>query len=85
MFLNFRSRANQLGIVSILLSLAFWIYAYVPRDPAHSRELRIEIPLGALALAMLTALAAGIRGSRWWFLALAGPILRGMLIMSARA
>jgi hypothetical protein len=85
-FLNLRIRANQFGITSILLSLAFWVYVYLPRDAAnpHRFDVRVEIPLAALARALLTALIAAIRGSKWWLLALVGPVFGGMLILSLR-
>jgi hypothetical protein len=86
MLLNIRSRANQLGIVSVLLSLAFWVYVYLPRDAVnpHRFDVRVEIPLTALALALLTALVAAARGSKWWLLALAGPVFGGILFLSLR-
>lgn len=81
-----RSRANQFGITSVLLSLAFWVYVYLPRDASnpHRFDARVEMPLAALSLALITALVAAKRGSKWWLLALAGPVFGGMLVLSLR-
>jgi hypothetical protein len=86
MFLESRRIANAFGIASILLSLGYWVYMYIPTDWPH--EGRFEVSLVGLVTilcsALVTALIAGLRGSRWWFLAAAGPICGAMFLLSLR-
>jgi hypothetical protein len=81
-------RGNQLGIVSVILSVAFWVYSSgsssVSQD-AFTRSpyvLYVLLP-GTLVAAALAAIAAAFWGSKWWLLALLGPLLGTMLLLSA--
>lgn len=86
MFLGSRKIANAFGMSSILLSVGYWIYMYIPTNWPH--EGRYELSLVALVTmlcsALVTALIAGLRGSRWWLLAAAGPICGAMFLLSLR-
>ena len=80
-------RANLLGAVSVFLSLAFWAYAdsgIGPNAFTQSPYVIFVLLPGTLAIAALIAVVAALLGSKWWFLALIGPVSGALLLYSAR-
>jgi hypothetical protein len=75
-------QANWFGITSIIFSLAFWIYAHAPLPHQHSVYIDAAL-VGIMSCAIPTALIAAWRGSKWWLLALLGPLLGWVLILTA--
>jgi hypothetical protein len=78
MLLVLRKRTNWIGLGSLLLSLAPWIWVRVesPYD--------IVAIVSALVLASALAILAASLGSRWWFLALLSPVSGAALLLSLR-
>jgi hypothetical protein len=83
MQLALRKRANSIGFSSILLSLVPWIW--VRAVTGIESPYNIIGLAGALGLSLILAILAAILGSRWWFLALLGPLCGAMLLFSLRA
>jgi hypothetical protein len=83
--LNVRSKPNKLGIVSVSLSVLFWFYVDSNFGPsAFTRRPCVEFVLlpGVLMGASIAAVIAAALGSKWWLLALIGP-LSGAMMLSA--
>jgi hypothetical protein len=79
-------RGNLLGLSSVILTLAFWIYAHSSIGPnAFSRSPYVNYILlpGMLVVAALVAIAAAFQGSKWWLLALVGPASGALLLFTA--
>ena len=83
---NLRSRANQLGIVSVLLSILFWFYVrsgFGPNVFTKSPYVEFVLLPGILVGATIAAIVAAMLGTKWWLVALIGPLAGAMLLMSA--
>jgi hypothetical protein len=84
--LNFRSRANQLGIFSVLLSILFWFYVrsgFGPNAFTQSPYVWFVLLPGVLVVAAIAAIVAALRGTKWWLVALIGPLTGAMLLLGA--
>ena len=83
---NPHSRANQLGIFSVLLSVLFWFYVRSGFGPnAFTKSLYVWFVLlpGVLIAAAIAAIVAALRGTKWWLVALIGPLAGAMLLLGA--
>lgn len=81
-----RRWSNYLGVISIALSVLFWVYvrANFAPDALLGNVYVVFFTLwGLIALAAVTATLAGIGGTKLWFLALFGPVWGVMLMLSA--
>lgn len=84
-------RGNLLGIISVVLTVIFWVYVdYV--DPKIGPNVFLNSPYvlyvfwpGLLVVSALFAIAAAFQGSRFWLVALLGPALEALLIWTASA
>jgi hypothetical protein len=86
--MNVRSRLNQFGIASVALSALFWFYVRLRFGPnAFTQSPHVEFVLwpGILIAAAIAAAVATLRGTKWWLLALLGPLPGAALILSAGA
>jgi hypothetical protein len=85
MFLKAQVKWNTSGILSVLISVASWIYWdwIPPRYLPHSHHLAVIMGPGAIISASAFAGAACSRGSKWWLLALIGPISCALLLLTA--
>ena len=87
MLLDLHKRANGMGVLSVLLSLAFWTYVMLPAEPGVSPASPYVVFLvlpGVLAISLISSVAAAILGSRWWSLATLGPLCGAMFLLSLR-
>ena len=80
--------ANCVGILSLILTTVFW--AYVESNVGPNRFTKSPYVLfavlpGMLVAAAIAAIAAAFLGSKWWFLALAGPLAGAILMFTASA
>jgi fatty acid desaturase len=76
------SQGNRLGVMSLVVSTMPWFYDMARWLP-DSRYARIIFgPFAVLAAAALAG-AAAAHGSRWWLLALVGPLAGIMLLLTA--
>jgi hypothetical protein len=86
MLMKNKRRGDQLGIVSLVLTVAFWIYVKSGIGPnAFTRSpyvLYVLLP-GMLVVAALVAAGAAFQGSKWWLLALVGPASGALLLFTA--
>jgi hypothetical protein len=83
---NIHSRANQLGIVSASLSIVFQIYVgsgFGPNAFTESPYVEFVLLPGVLVAATITAIVAALRGTKWWLLALIGPLTGAILLLTA--
>jgi hypothetical protein len=81
-------RGNYLGVISIALAVAFWIYADSGVGPnAFTRSVYVIFLLlpGVLVASALSAVVAAFWGSKWWLCALLGPASGALLMLSASA
>lgn len=80
------ARGNQFGVASILCTLVFWTYISIPilasRVPAGPYVTFVMLPLD-LAIAAVTAVIAAMKTSKWWLLALLGPVIGALGLLSA--
>ena len=83
--LNFLGKPNKIGIVSVSLSVLFWVYADSSFGPNTLMGgvyvefvLLFALPIGATIAAIIAVV-----GSKWWLLALIGPLSAVMLMLSA--
>ena len=75
------------GIASVVLSLAFWIYAESGIGPNAFTESPYVSYLflpGLLVIAALLSLAAAIWGTKLWLIAMIGPVAGALLLFTAR-
>ena len=72
--------SSILGLGSLLISLGFYFCVYFDVDVSYPYDLAALIV--AFGGASLLALIAAWRGSRWWLLALLGPLVNAMFILS---
>jgi hypothetical protein len=82
---NLHSRANQLGIVSLSLSVLFRIYfssGFGSNAFTDNHYVEFVLLPGVLVLATITAVVAALRGTKWWLLALLGPLAGAILLLS---
>jgi hypothetical protein len=86
MSLKSRRSANAVGIVSVLLSVGFLVYMYIPTNWPHAGRYEVSLVglVAILCLALVMALIAGLLGSKWWFVAAAGPIYGALFLLSLR-
>jgi hypothetical protein len=77
-----QKRANGIGLSSIVFSLMPWIWMRVVTGLESPYDI-IGV-IGALGLAFILAILAASIGSRWWLLALLGPLWGVMLLLSLR-
>ena len=75
-------RSNRVGLASLILTAGFWAFRYIPTDWPY--QVLVVGLVVTIAGAVLTALIAGLGGSRWWLLALLGPAVNGMWLLSLR-
>lgn len=84
MRLAVHSRPNLLGILSVALSACFFVYAFWDFGPNAftSSPLDVLVPLAVLLAAAIAGIVAARTGSKWWLLAIIGPVvaLMGMLL-----
>jgi hypothetical protein len=81
-----KGRGNRLGLFSVVLSTCFWFYEHSTFGPnAFTRNPYVTFVLlpAMLIMAAAAAVAAGVRGSRWWLLALMGPLAGALLMLTA--
>jgi len=74
------------GIISLILTVAFWGYATSGSGPnAFTRSPYVVIVLlpGVLAIAALASIAGAFWGTKWWLLALFGPASGTLLLFIA--
>ena len=77
-----KSVANLCGVASVAIMCAFWVcMRYVPA-PHNVYLIFIGIPLIVL-LALVLAIVAAVRGSRWWLLSIILPLSGILAILSA--
>lgn len=81
-----QSRGSRLGLVSVVLSACFWLYTHSTFGPnAFTRSPYVTFVLlpAILVAATAAAIAAALRGSKWWLLALIGPLVGTLLMLTA--
>ncbi|MGH9737271.1 MAG: hypothetical protein ACRD4X_01625 [Candidatus Acidiferrales bacterium] len=81
-----RRWSNRLGVASVLLFLAFWIFVHSTVDlDAFPHGVYIEFALtwGIISVATVAAVLAAIGGKKWWLLSLIGPLVGAMFMLSA--
>ena len=81
-------KLNRLGILSVGLFLCFWVYvhsSFGPNSFTRSPYVWFVLLPAILLAAAISAVAAALRGSKWWYLALLGPVSGAMLMRSASA
>jgi hypothetical protein len=86
-FLGARGTSNLFGLASLLISFMFGVFiSSVPSLSPNlvSFKIPIEVPATVLFVGLVLGLIAAMRGSRWWFLALLGPLLGAMFLLSLR-
>ncbi len=73
-----RKTGNRLGVVGLVLTLIFWVYA--------ESNIAIPTPLyfGMLIAAAILIVAAAATASKWWLLALLGPASGALALLTAR-
>ncbi len=79
-------RGNRLGVLSVALTLVFWAFVNSHIGPnafTESPYVFYVLCPGVLLVAGLAAIAAAVWGSRWWLLALVGPVWGVLLIFTA--
>ena len=75
-----RKAGTALGLVSLLLFLLVPVYIYAPeRFPEHALT-ESAVIFGGVGGSLLTAVSAGLIGSRWWFLMILGSALDVLLL-----
>jgi len=77
--LSNRRRGNQLGVVGLILTVAFWAYAESSIHPnafTQSAYVLYALLPGVLIAAAVLSIAAAASASKLWLLALLGPGLR---------
>jgi len=80
-----RSKANWFGICSVALSITFWVYMNLPLDPRNpGGYLSLGLLVTILTAALVSAVLAGLMGSRLWLVAAVGPLVGGMFLLSLR-
>ena len=79
-----RLTANRVGCVSVFLSCAFWTCVFIPVRGPESYWGPVLVTLGIVALcgAFVAGIVAPLRGSRWWLVALFGPLSGLMFLLS---
>lgn len=75
---------NRLGVLSLVMSSMPWLYD-VARWIPDNRYARIAFGPVAVVVAAALAGAAVSSGSKWWLLALIGPLAGIMLLLTASA
>jgi hypothetical protein len=86
--MNVRSRLDQFRIASVALSALFWFYVRLGFGPnVFTQSPHVEFVLwpGILIAAAIVAVVATLKGTKWWLLALLGPLSGAVLILSAGA
>ncbi|MFZ1972029.1 MAG: hypothetical protein WAU89_04240 [Candidatus Acidiferrales bacterium] len=84
--LNILSTPNKLGIASVFFYGLFRIYAlssFGPNTFMGGVYVQFGLVVGLLVGATIAAIIAAILGSKWWLLALMGPLMGVMLILGA--
>lgn len=74
-----RKKANWFGMCSVALSITFWV-----NMSFLSLDLSLEQLVTILTAALVSAVVAGLIGSRLWFVAVVGPLWEGMFLLSVR-
>ena len=70
-----RRAANWMGFLSILLAISPVVYVFhADRFPDYALTESVVL-IGGIGGSLAAALLAGLRGSRWWLLALLGGAL----------
>jgi hypothetical protein len=75
-----------LGILGIALTLAFWVFIALPVSSARgptSPYVLVLLPTDVV-LALVAIVAAARMASKWWLLALIGPVTQIMGLLSVR-
>jgi hypothetical protein len=76
-------KGSWLGVASVALSVCFWFYVrsgWGPNQFTRSPYVWFVLLPAILAASAVAALAAAMRGSKWWLFALVGPV-SGALLM----
>jgi hypothetical protein len=79
-------KGSRLGLVSVVLSVCFWLYVHSTFGPnAFTRSPYVTFVLlpAILVAATAAAIAAALRGSKWWLFALIGPLVGTLLMLTA--
>ena len=73
---------NKLGFLSIILAAIAIVFILVPDLPVPQNNLTGYIVIcGGGGASWLSAIGAGLIGSRRWFLALLGPVIVASLVL----
>ena len=81
-----QAKGTRLGLASVVLSACFWFYVHSTFGPnAFTRSPYVTFVLlpAILVAATAAAIAAALRGSKWWLLALIGPLVGTLLMLTA--
>ena len=77
--------ANLLGVLSALVVVLFWALLLTPTDSHWHVRFRGGLALEVITLAaLLAAIFACTRGSRWWLIGLIASLLTTMLVFFGR-
>jgi hypothetical protein len=82
-----RRRGNQLGVIGLILTVAFWAYAESSIHPTaftQSPYMLYTLLPGLLIAAAILSIVAATSASKWWLLALLGPASGALLLLTAR-
>ena len=83
MFGSMRKKAKWFGLVSLILSALPFVYMNKATG-GESIYLDATLIVVAVGGSLLAAVAAALIGSKWWLLALLGPVFDTMFLLSLR-
>lgn len=80
-------RGNRFGIFGVILTGTFWACAEFahPTSVAQNHYVVYVIFPALLVTATICIVAAAVRASKWWLVALLGPTYGALLLLSLRA
>jgi ABC-type uncharacterized transport system permease subunit len=78
----------RMGVLSIVITIAFWTYLHSGIGPNAFTEspyvIHVALP-GLLLVGAAAAIVASFQGSKWWLVALAGPLWGLLFLFAARS
>lgn len=77
-----RQKAICSGVTSLLVMAALLIYSMLPTWFRPITPIFVRILIGGASVSLLTAVVAGVRGSRLWFLATLLPIAFFLMLLN---